>query len=273
MYDGIDCSQAVCKQPHLLFAIYLLYPPQKVKRWTAPFPTPPSSVSGTAAWRPWFSPVCTVSSSWWRWSWIPWLPGSSSASLAPQLLWSFSKTWWCNVLSFYSLLHNSHHWFVRCVYQVVADMLMTLTIPVRVLSDAGVGSWRLRAFHCRYSAVLFYITMYISILLLGAISLDRYLKIVRPFGKCALQRVRVGQMLSGVIWVVMLLLAFPNVLLSNQPPPQTISRFKCTSMKSEAGMVWHEGLNYFCQVQQHQKVWEGRRGWRSQDFIILKIIS
>ncbi|CAF97388.1 unnamed protein product, partial [Tetraodon nigroviridis] len=131
---------------------------------------------------------------------------------------------------------------------VVADMLMTLTIPVRVLSDAGIGSWQLRAFHCRYSAVLFYITMYISILLLGAISLDRYLKIVRPFGKCALQRVRVGQMLSGAIWAVMLLLAFPNVLLSDQPPPETISRFKCTSMKGKAGMVWHEGFNYFCQV-------------------------
>lgn len=137
------------------------------------------------------------------------------------------------------------------MYQVVADMLMTLTIPVRVLSDAGISSWQLRAFHCRYSAVLFYITMYISMLLLGAISLDRYLKIVRPFGRCVLQQVRVGQMLSGAIWAVMLLLAFPNVLLSDQPPT-TISRFKCTSMKSKTGMAWHEGFNYFCQVQQHR---------------------
>ncbi|XP_033487456.1 P2Y purinoceptor 13-like [Epinephelus fuscoguttatus] len=131
---------------------------------------------------------------------------------------------------------------------VVADLLMTLTIPLRVLSDAGVGSWRLRAFHCRYSAVLFYITMYISILLLGLISLDRYLKIVRPFGKCALQRVRVGQILSAAIWVVMLSLALPNVILSDQPPRVSGGRLKCTSMKSKAGMLWHEGFNYFCQV-------------------------
>lgn len=132
--------------------------------------------------------------------------------------------------------------------QVVADLLMTLTIPLRVLSDAGVGSWRLRAFHCRYSAVLFYITMYISILLLGLISLDRYLKIVRPFGKCALQRVRVSQVLSAVIWVVMLSLALPNVILSDQPPRVSGGRLKCTSMKSKAGLLWHEGFNYFCQV-------------------------
>lgn len=133
-------------------------------------------------------------------------------------------------------------------YQVVADLLMTLTIPLRVLSDAGVGSWQLRAFYCRYSAVLFYITMYISILLLGLISLDRYLKIVKPFGKCPLQKVRVGQVLSAVVWVVMLSIALPNTILSDQPPKVSGGRLKCTSMKSRAGLIWHEGINYFCQV-------------------------
>lgn len=127
-------------------------------------------------------------------------------------------------------------------------MLMTLTIPVRVMSDAGIGSWQLRAIHCRYSAVLFYVTMYISILLMGAIGLDRYLKIVRPFGKCALQQVRAGQILSGLIWVVMLSLGLPNVLLSNRP--MLAPNGKCTSMKSAAGMAWHEGFSHFCQVEQ-----------------------
>lgn len=132
--------------------------------------------------------------------------------------------------------------------QVMADLLMTLTIPLKVFSDAGVGSLYLRAFYCRYSAVLFYITMYISILLLGLISLDRYLKIVRPLGKCVLQQVRVGQVLSAAVWVIMLSLALPNVILSNQPLPSAGNRLKCTSLKSQAGLLWHEGFNYFCQV-------------------------
>ncbi|XP_041733040.2 P2Y purinoceptor 13-like [Coregonus clupeaformis] len=131
---------------------------------------------------------------------------------------------------------------------VVADLLMTLSIPVKVLADADVGSWRLRAFYCRYSAVLFYTTMYISILLLGLISLDRYLKIVRPFGKCALQRVGVGQALSAAIWTVMVSLALPNAILSDRTPPPSGGRLKCTSLKGQAGMLWHEGFNYFCQV-------------------------
>ncbi|XP_054901247.1 P2Y purinoceptor 13-like [Poeciliopsis prolifica] len=131
---------------------------------------------------------------------------------------------------------------------VVADLLMTITIPIKILSDAGVGFWQLRAFYCRFSAVLFYITMYISILLLGLISLDRYLKIVKPLGKCALQKVRVGQRLSAAIWIVMLSLALPNVILSNQPPKPSGGKLKCSSMKGEAGKLWHEGFNYFCQV-------------------------
>ncbi|XP_036412669.1 P2Y purinoceptor 13-like [Colossoma macropomum] len=132
---------------------------------------------------------------------------------------------------------------------VVADLLMTLTVPVKVLTDAGVGSIPLRAFQCRYSAVLFYTTMYISILLLGLISLDRYLKIVRPFGKCYLQRVRVGRVMCAVVWAVMLSLALPNVILSDKEPRMSSSgRLKCSSMKSKLGLQWHEGFNYLCQV-------------------------
>ncbi|XP_077579306.1 P2Y purinoceptor 13 [Stigmatopora nigra] len=131
---------------------------------------------------------------------------------------------------------------------VVADLLMTLTIPLKILTDAGVGSSPLRAFYCRYSAVLFYITMYISIIWLGLISLDRYLKIVQPFGQGTLQKVWFSKVLSVAVWAVMLSLALPNVILSNQPPRISNGRVKCTSMKNEIGLLWHEGFSYFCQV-------------------------
>ncbi|XP_059371226.1 P2Y purinoceptor 13 [Carassius carassius] len=146
-------------------------------------------------------------------------------------------------------IHSSSTFVVYLKNVVVADLLMTLTVPVKALTDAGLGSWQLRAFHCRYSAVLFYTTMYISIILLGLISLDRYLKIVHPFGKCALQRVRVGQILCAVIWVVMLSLALPNVILSNHMPQiSSGAKLRCTKMKGKMGLMWHEGFNYFCQV-------------------------
>ncbi|XP_061829016.1 P2Y purinoceptor 13 isoform X2 [Nerophis lumbriciformis] len=130
---------------------------------------------------------------------------------------------------------------------VAANLLMTFTIPLKIITDAGVGSVKLRAIYCRYSAVLFYITMYISIIFLGLISLDRYMKIVQPFGKDVLHRIRLGQVISAAVWVTVCSLALPNSILSNQPLRYNGGQVKCTSMKSKAGLTWHEGYNYFCQ--------------------------
>ncbi|XP_061638266.1 P2Y purinoceptor 13 isoform X2 [Phyllopteryx taeniolatus] len=151
-----------------------------------------------------------------------------------------------SVLFIFALLLN----FIAAwiFFNIPSKSTFTVFLKNVVLTDAGVGSGPLRAFHCRYTAVLFYITMYISIILLGLISLDRYLKIVRPFGKGALQRVWVSKVLSASVWVVILSLALPNVILSDQPPRYSNGRIKCTSMKSQAGLLWHEGFNYFCQV-------------------------
>lgn len=146
-------------------------------------------------------------------------------------------------------IHSSSTFVVYLKNVVVADLLMTLTIPLKVLTDAGVGSTTLRAFYCRYTGVLFYTTMYISILLLGLISLDRYLKIVRPFGKCTLQRVGVGKVVSAGVWAIMVALALPNVILTDRKPPVgRTGKLKCSIMKSDLGLRWHEGFNYFCQV-------------------------
>lgn len=84
-----------------------------------------------------------------------------------------------NSLALWIFLHirSSSTFLVYLKNLLAADLLMALTLPLKLLSDAGAGGWRLRAFHCRYSAVLFYVSMYISILLLGLISLDRYLKV------------------------------------------------------------------------------------------------
>ncbi|XP_056612174.1 P2Y purinoceptor 13 isoform X2 [Triplophysa dalaica] len=146
-------------------------------------------------------------------------------------------------------IHSSSTFVFYLKNVVVADLLMTVTLPLKVLTDAGLGSWHLRAFYCRYSAVLFYSSMYVGILLLGLISLDRYLKIVHPFGKSRLQRLGVARVLCAVIWLMMMSLALPNVVLSNRIPKMSSSaRLRCSRMKGEAGLSWHEGFNYFCQL-------------------------
>ncbi|XP_063105259.1 G-protein coupled receptor 87 isoform X3 [Cavia porcellus] len=61
---------------------------------------------------------------------------------------------------------------------VVADLLMTLTFPFRIVHDAGFGPWFFKSILCRYTSVLFYANMYTSIVFLGLISIDRYLKVI-----------------------------------------------------------------------------------------------
>uniref|UniRef100_A0A8C2J6A6 Purinergic receptor P2Y14 n=1 Tax=Cyprinus carpio TaxID=7962 RepID=A0A8C2J6A6_CYPCA len=62
---------------------------------------------------------------------------------------------------------------------VVADILMLFTYPWRVVGDLGYGGLQLKLIVCRYTAVLFYLSMYTGIIFMSLISLERYFKIVR----------------------------------------------------------------------------------------------
>lgn len=129
---------------------------------------------------------------------------------------------------------------------LVSDFIMTLMLPLKILRDSGLGPWQLKAFVCRFSAVVFYDTMYISIVLLGLIAFDRFLKIVRPFGKFWVQQVSSAKILAGLTWLFFLVLSVPNMILSNKKAtPQSVK--KCASLKSYLGLKWHEAVNYICQ--------------------------
>ncbi|XP_016155973.1 PREDICTED: P2Y purinoceptor 13 [Ficedula albicollis] len=130
---------------------------------------------------------------------------------------------------------------------LVSDSIMTLMLPPKILTDSGLAPWQLRAFVCRFSAVLFYDTMYVSIVLLGLIAFDRFLKILRPFGKFWVQNVTAAKILAGLVWLFFLLLSVPNVILSGEAAtPQSVR--KCASLKSPLGLRWHEAVNYICQL-------------------------
>ncbi|NXF77105.1 P2Y13 protein, partial [Sclerurus mexicanus] len=129
---------------------------------------------------------------------------------------------------------------------LVCDLIMTLMLPLKILTDAGLGPWQLKALVCRFSAVVFYDTMYISIVLLGLIAFDRFLKIVRPFGKFWVQNVTSAKILTGLVWLFFLVLSLPNMILSNKTAtPQSVR--KCASLKSYLGLKWHGAVNYTCQ--------------------------
>uniref|UniRef100_A0A8C8YLR0 Purinergic receptor P2Y14 n=1 Tax=Prolemur simus TaxID=1328070 RepID=A0A8C8YLR0_PROSS len=126
---------------------------------------------------------------------------------------------------------------------VVADFLMSLTFPFKILADSGLGPWQLNVFVCRVSAVLFYVNMYVSIVFFGLISFDRYYKIVKPLLTSFIQSVNYSKLLSVTVWMLMLLLAVPNIILTNQSVKE-VTQIKCVKLKNELGRKWHKASNY-----------------------------
>ncbi|XP_026081717.1 P2Y purinoceptor 12-like [Carassius auratus] len=141
---------------------------------------------------------------------------------------------------------SKSHFIIYLKNIVVADIIMTLTFPFKILADANLASVGERVFVCRVSSVLFYLTMYISILFFGLISIDRCRKTIRPFVGTNPRRLLYRKLLSGFIWTSLLALSLPNVILTSRP--STSSHFKCSDLKTEMGLKWHELVNHVCQV-------------------------
>ncbi|XP_063060324.1 P2Y purinoceptor 14 [Engraulis encrasicolus] len=153
---------------------------------------------------------------------------------------------------------------------VVADLLMLLTFPPRVLSEAKLGGRPLEVVTCRYTAVLFYLSMYAGIVFMGLISLERYVKIVHTASSysapkssssatltsfranntsfscssssssCSVMLHHPGcaQAISLLAWALLLVCMLPNSFLSNKPLPPD-SQWSCMKLKSELGKAWH----------------------------------
>uniref|UniRef100_A0A8C5MHF4 Purinergic receptor P2Y12 n=1 Tax=Leptobrachium leishanense TaxID=445787 RepID=A0A8C5MHF4_9ANUR len=127
---------------------------------------------------------------------------------------------------------------------VISDSLMIMTFPFKILSDSRLELWQLKGFACQVTSVIFYLTMYISIIFLGLITIDRYLKTVRPFNKTT--NLLSAKILSAAIWIVMFSISLPNMILTNKTQtPKSVK--KCAFLKSDFGLVWHEIVNFICQ--------------------------
>lgn len=59
----------------------------------------------------------------------------------------------------------------------IADLLLIFCLPFRILYHITENKWMFGLILCKIVGTLFYMNMYISIVLLGLISLDRYIKI------------------------------------------------------------------------------------------------
>ncbi|XP_026232893.1 probable G-protein coupled receptor 34 [Anabas testudineus] len=125
-----------------------------------------------------------------------------------------------------------------------ADLLLVICLPFRILYHSQGNIWNLHPTLCIVVGNLFYMNMYISVVLLGLISVDRYLKINRGAGmQQKLLSTKWSKALCALIWTVSLAL-ISSFLLSNNGPEQK----RCFHYKRLESEKWKAYINMFVVV-------------------------
>ncbi|XP_078415857.1 putative G-protein coupled receptor 34 isoform X1 [Cetorhinus maximus] len=105
---------------------------------------------------------------------------------------------------------NSIH--IYLINMAIADLLSISCLPFRIAYHANHNQWILGKLFCSIVGNLFYMTMYISIILLGLISVDRYLKITRPLQHYKFRNATQSTMICAALWFVSILTIVPMLL-------------------------------------------------------------
>ncbi|XP_063350499.1 lysophosphatidic acid receptor 6-like [Pelmatolapia mariae] len=118
-----------------------------------------------------------------------------------------------------------------------ADFLLCLSLPLRITSYTS-SSITIHQLHCSIGIPVLYFNMYSSILFMGYIAANRYLKIIHPSGTHMMQTVRAAKIISGVTWACLLAptISFITTFFITQKP-QTSDLRRCDSVFSASASL------------------------------------
>ncbi|NWW82056.1 GPR34 protein, partial [Climacteris rufus] len=86
----------------------------------------------------------------------------------------------------------------------VADLLLIFCLPFRIFYHVTNNIWRSGRILCKIVGTLFYMNMYISIVLLGLISLDRYIKINKSVKRPKMLTTTRSVQICCTVWAIAL---------------------------------------------------------------------
>ncbi|XP_067307692.1 P2Y purinoceptor 14-like [Pseudorasbora parva] len=127
---------------------------------------------------------------------------------------------------------------------VIADLFVCLCLILRIIKNANT-SVEIQLIYCNFGAPASYLNMYSSILFMGYIAANRYMKIVRPLETHWLQTVRATHYICTVTWAVLLCFAcvYIVVFVSADKENIPLSGFSCdgfhNSLLKQIYLVMH----------------------------------
>ncbi|XP_010160221.1 PREDICTED: probable G-protein coupled receptor 34 [Eurypyga helias] len=86
----------------------------------------------------------------------------------------------------------------------IADLLLIFCLPFRILYHIAKNTWMFGLILCKIVGTLFYMNMYISIVLLGLISLDRYVKISKSVKRHRMLTSKRSIHICCMVWAIAL---------------------------------------------------------------------
>nr|XP_043887546.1 P2Y purinoceptor 14-like [Solea senegalensis] len=125
-----------------------------------------------------------------------------------------------------------------------ADFLISLCLPLRILNHASNSNW----VYCNFGSPVFYLNMYASILFMGYIAANRYLKIVNPRGTLVFRTVRAAHVTSTVTWVILITMMSAYTLLSllTQEVPSVPFGMSCDVLQSKQLKLFYKIIHIIC---------------------------
>ncbi|XP_015275101.1 PREDICTED: probable G-protein coupled receptor 171 [Gekko japonicus] len=148
----------------------------------------------------------------------------------------------------WTFIHTEQNRKCMSIYLInllTADFLLTLALPVKIIVDLGIAPWRLKIFHCQVTACLIYINMYVSIIFLAFVSMDRCLQLIH---RCKIYRIQepgFAKMISAVVWIMVLFITVPNMVIPIKEIKE-VPTVGCIEFKTKMGRDWHVFTNFLC---------------------------
>ncbi|XP_035771837.1 P2Y purinoceptor 14-like [Neolamprologus brichardi] len=129
-----------------------------------------------------------------------------------------------------------------------ADFLLCLALPLRIshyASSSPVG----QELYCSFGASALYLNMYASIIFMGYIAANRYLKIVHPSGTHVLQTVRTAHIVSTVTWAFLLAASITyTILFFITKKPLTSNSIRCGYMLGTSVILFYKIIHVICTI-------------------------